>query len=91
MKLVDIVEKWDTAHKNLETLQEQFNRIRSNIEKDFPQASFAQDPDLDVVFSELRQRFAFFSDKTADEIAKSLKYIEKEMEPLFFADISTRC
>jgi hypothetical protein len=82
VKLVDIVEKWDTAHKNLETLQSQFNVIRSNIENDFQQANFASD----CFFSDLKQRFQFFSDITATSIATALVGIENELKPLHKSD-----
>ena len=91
VKLVDIVEKWDTAHKNLEILQEQFNRIRCNIENDFPQDCSDRDQDWNQLFSDLRAKFAFFSDLTAQGILKALECIEKELEPLHSADPSTEC
>ncbi len=87
VKLVDIVEKWDTAHKNLETLQAQFNVIRSNIENDFHQANFASD----CFCSDLKQRFKFFSDITATNIAKALLGIENELKPLHKSNPQAEC
>jgi hypothetical protein len=87
VKLVDIVGKWDSAHKSLETVQAQFNLIRSNIENEFQQASVARD----TFFSELQRRVQFFSDATATSISKALAEIEDAMKPLHSADPSAEC
>ena len=91
MKLVDIVGKWSTAHNSLETLREQFNRIRSNVEKDFPSTSSALNQDQHDLFSVLRERFAFFSDDTALGIATALGIIEEALKPLHTANPLTEC
>jgi hypothetical protein len=91
VKLVDIVGKWSTAHKSLETLREQFNRIRSNVEKDFPSTSSALNQDQHDLFSVLRERFAFFSDDTALGIATALGIIEEALKPLHTANPLTEC
>jgi hypothetical protein len=86
VKLVDILGKWDNAHKDLERLQTELKLVKSEIQKKIPQASSPPQQPLDDMIAELEKRFDFFSDGTASSIGKALKAIEDVMQPLRAAD-----
>jgi hypothetical protein len=84
VQLVDIVGKWDNAHKTLEGLQAQFDLIRCNLQSEFEKASVARD----TILFDLQNRFEFFSNVIAASISNSLKDIEECLKPLIHADLS---
>ncbi len=91
VKLVDIVEKWFSAHNDLQLFQPQFNLVQSNIRRDFPHANLHSGQPRDGVFFELEKRFCFFSDATSNGTADALRVIEDAMKPLSAADPIKEC
>lgn len=91
VKLVEIVEKWESAHKKIECLQTEFKTMRCNIECDFPQTS-SLDSQVQVdLFASLRERFAFFTDSASTSIAQALTSIENKLVPFHSVDPVTEC
>jgi hypothetical protein len=91
VKLVEIVEKWESAHKIIESRQTEFKTIRCNIECDFPQTSALHSQAQVDLFVTLRERFAFFSDSASTSIAQALTNIENRLIPFHSVDPVTEC
>jgi hypothetical protein len=87
VKLVEIFEKWESAHKKIETLQSESKMIRCNVERDFPQSSHLINQVQDDLFTSLRDRFAFLSDSASTRITQALASIETRLKPVH----STEC
>jgi hypothetical protein len=86
VKLVDIMGKWDNAHKELERFQTELKLVKSEIQKHFPQAGSPPQQHVDDMIAEFEKRFDFFRDGTASCVGKALKEIEDAMQPLRAAD-----
>jgi hypothetical protein len=88
VKIVEIVEKWESAHKKIETFQSELKMIKFSFERDFSQASSLHSQAQADLFSSLRQRYTLLVDSATSSIAQTLQIIEDRLRPL---QDSTKC
>jgi hypothetical protein len=89
VKLVEIVEKWESAHKKIEPFQSELKTIKFDFERDFSQAISLHDQAQADLFSSLRERYTLLADSATTSIAQVLQIIEDRLRPL--QDDSTKC
>jgi hypothetical protein len=82
VKLVKIIEKWESAHKEIETFQSELKMIKFNFERDFSQASSLHSQAQADLFSSLRERYTVLADSATSSIAQTLQIIEDRLRSL---------